>query len=423
MREDAPGRAPASPAAYSLPLHTLRILGSCALSLLLWFSAGRAVRAALMWAGTELAHGDHRQVRLVVTTLVFTLIVLTELVVCVGMLHAARGALREIRARRAEGEADETLSGALNRAALLFAAIYVAWGFHREDAREFVSLDAMKRIDQDLQGALAGAEGEAGTILVGLDVRVSAAVAVAAYLLRTLFGWWHANGRVRGSGLLTAFFELGFALYGANALFAFAAERSDWLEDRAAVAALKGLLADLAEALPWWKEFWEAVAQVWPLLMEALVEPLTWLAVAALVYGAFVGDTRAVVRGTGLEAAAGRVERTHPLTRSALTGATAGVRDRWVPPVHAFRLVTRGGAALLGLFCLCHVALRVGADYADRGVRALVGSDFPFFWALFGGPVDFVRELVVGVLTVCLLAAAFDIAATRSRASGRALTG
>ncbi|MBG0820518.1 hypothetical protein HS048_07200 [Planomonospora sp. ID91781] len=419
----AAGRAPARLTAYSLPLHTFRVFGACALSLVLWFSAGRAVRAALMWAGTELAHGDYRQVRIVVTTLIFTLIVLNELVVMVGMLHLVRGALREIRVRRAEDEgADESLFGALNRTTLLFATIYLAWSFHREDAQEFISLDSMKRIDQDLQGSLAGIESEAGTILLGLDMRISAGIAVAAYILRTLFAWLHMNGRVRGGGVLTAFFELGLAFYGLNALFALAASRADWLDERAAVAAVKGWFEDLEKTLPWWKGFWEGVGDLWPLLVDALIEPLAWLAVAALVYGAFAEDTRAVVRGTRLETVADRVERTHALTRTTMSGATIGFRDRWVPPVHAFRLAIRGGAPLFGVFCLCYVALQVGADYADRSIRALVGSDFPFFWTLFSSPVEFAVDLVAGVLTACLLAAAFDIAATRSREAGQALT-
>ncbi|WP_449062384.1 hypothetical protein [Planomonospora algeriensis] len=416
-------RAPARFTAYSLPLHTFRVFGACALSLVLWFSAGRAVRAALMWAGTELAHGDYRQVRLVVTTLIFTLIVLNELVVMVGMLHSVRGALREIRVRRSEDEgADEGLFGALNRTTLLFATIYLAWSFHREDAQEFTSLDSMKRIDQDIQGSLAGIQGEAGTILIGLDVRISAGIAVAAYILRTLFAWLHMNGRVRGGGVLTAFFELGFTYYGLTALFALGASRSDWLDERAAVAAVKGWFEDLEKSLPWWKGFWEGAGDLWPLVVDALIEPLAWLAVAALVYGAFAEDTRAVVRGTRLETVADRVERTHTLTRTTMSGATTGFRDRWVPPVNAFRLAVRGGAPLFGVFCLCYVALQVGADYADRGMRALVGSDFPFFWALFSSPVEFAVDLVAGVLTVCLLAATFDIAATRSREAGQALT-
>ncbi|MEV7005283.1 hypothetical protein [Streptosporangium sp. NPDC051022] len=418
----ATGRAPSALTAYSLPLHALRILGSCGISLVIWFSAGRAIRSVLMWTGTELAHGDSRQARLVVTMLIFTLVVLNELVVMIGMLHSVRGALREIQVRRAGDEADESLFGALNRATLVFATIYMAWGFHTEDAREFDSLDFMRNVDQDMKGAFAGIQGEAGTALTALDVRLSLAIAVVAYALKTLFGWLHANDKVKGSGLFATFFELAFAFYSINALFAFTSARSDWISQRAVVTTFNGWVEQMGQALPWWGTFTEWLGEVWPHVVDALVIPLTWLTVAALVYGAFAEDTRAVVRGTRLDAVADRVEQTHSLTRSTMTRATTGFQERWVPPANAFRLAARGGAALFGMFCLCYVAVHVGGEYADRGAKSLIGIEQPYFWLVIGPPVDFARDLVVGVLTVCLLAATFDIAATRSREAGETVT-
>nr|BFE85966.1 hypothetical protein GCM10020093_085670 [Planobispora longispora] len=116
---------------------------------------------------------------------------------------------------------------------------------------------------------------------------------------------------------------------------------------------------------------------MWPFIVDALVEPLTWLTVAALVYGAFAQDTRAVVRGTRLDTVADRMDRTHALTRTTVTRSTTGFQERWIPPANAFRLVTRGGAALFGMFCLCYVVIHVGTEYADRAARALVGNDSP----------------------------------------------
>ena len=116
--------------------------------------------------------------------------------------------------------------------------------------------------------------------------------------------------------------------------------------------------------------------------MDGLVVPLTWLTVASLVYGAFAEDTRAVVRGTRLDTVADRMERTHYLTQSPMTRATAGLQERWIPPANAFRLTARGGAVLFGLFCLCYVGIGVVTDYADRGVRMLIGNEHPFSWVV-----------------------------------------
>src|SRR4051794_6957816 len=96
----APGPMP-SP--FSLPLHALRIAGKCALPLIAWFSAGQAVRFGLLYLGTEISHGDARQLRLVATIAVLTLIVMASMTITAGMLWSVRGALWEIRARRAAG--------------------------------------------------------------------------------------------------------------------------------------------------------------------------------------------------------------------------------------------------------------------------------------------------------------------------------
>lgn len=413
--------APRTLSAYGLPVHALRVFGACAVSLVLWFSAGRAVRAGLMWAGTEVSHGEHRQARFVLTMLILTLIVLNRLVVTVGMLYAVRGALREVQVRRAGNEAQESLFGALNRATLVFATVYLAWSLHVEDAREFTSLDMVRRADQDLKGILAGVQGEEGTALIALDVRLSVTIAAAAYLLKVLFGRWRAGGR--GAGVLVTLSELTFAFYGVSALFAFTSARSEWMSQRAVVSTVADWAERAEQAVPWWKTFLTGAGEVWPHVVDALIVPLTWLTVASLVYGAFAEDTRAVVRGTGPDAVAGRMGgRPHSSARSTLSRATAALRERWVPPANALRLASRGGAVLLGTFCLCYVALRVGADYADRGVRTLVGSEEPYLWLVVSPPLEFAKDLVVTVLTICLLAAAFDIAATRGREAGEALT-
>ncbi|MGW2217940.1 hypothetical protein ACWCSD_23395, partial [Nonomuraea sp. NPDC001684] len=90
------------PSPYSLPLHALRLAGSCALPLILWYAAGQVVRFVLLYAATELAYGDLRQLRLVGTVTFLTLIVLAAMTVTTGMLYTLRGALWEMRARREE---------------------------------------------------------------------------------------------------------------------------------------------------------------------------------------------------------------------------------------------------------------------------------------------------------------------------------
>ncbi|MFD2356069.1 hypothetical protein ACFSTC_52625 [Nonomuraea ferruginea] len=98
-------------------MHTLRLAGKCALPLILWFSADELVRYVLLYAGTEVAYGDFRQLRLVAVMTILTLVVLAAMTVTTGMLHSMRGALWEVRARAADGVEDERFFRTLDRMA------------------------------------------------------------------------------------------------------------------------------------------------------------------------------------------------------------------------------------------------------------------------------------------------------------------
>ena len=47
-----------------------------------------------------------------------------------------------------------------------------------------------------------------------------------------------------------------------------------------------------------------------------------------------------------------------------------------------------GGAPLFGMMCLCYVAIEVGARYADRAIRTLIGSQVDWAWFHLGPPVS-----------------------------------
>ncbi|MBB3728844.1 hypothetical protein [Nonomuraea dietziae] len=419
----APPPAQRMPSPFSLPLHALRLAGKCALPLIMWFSVGEAVRFGLMYAGTEIAYGDDlRQVRLVATMTFLTLVVMTSMAVITGMLYSLRGALWEIRARQADGEADERFWKAMDRVAPTFAAIYMTWSFHREDAREFVQLDFFHNIDQVAADAFQGVKSVVGRGLIDLDWRVSLGAMAVAFALKLLFAKMVEKGTGKFAGIAAAFSEFAFVFYGLNATVAIADARAEWMEHRAVVSTTGEVWSQAKETVPGWEAVWGAVGEVWPFMVDAVVMPLTWLTVAILVFGAFADDTRTMLRGTRFERGVDRLESSHDLTQKSFDRVTGGFQERWVPLANSLRLTLKGGAALFGMMCLSYVALHVGAEYALRGVRTLVGSGTPWYWLLIGPPIDMVKELVVTVLTMALLAATFDLAATRARLSGQAVS-
>ncbi len=403
---------------YALPLHALRILAKCALPLIIWFSLGRLVRWSLLLLAATISHGSWYQVRLVLVMFLFTLVVMTSLATTVGMLYVVREALVETQARRAGGEAKESLLNALNRTALVFAGIYMTWGFVADDAREFADIDLMRQPDRIFIDAGTGQDSGVMVGLVSLDPKVSLGTMIVAYAVKWYFGRRHEAGEGRFSGMLATFGELAFAFYGLNAVAAAVGARSDWIGDRSAVAAWHDLTARAEESVPGWKPASEWLGGVWPHVIEALAIPLAWLTVGILVYGAYAEDTRTTIRGTRLEQAAAHLERTHDWTRRTLIKLSDGWTARWIPLLNSLRLTARGGAPLFGLFALCYVGLHIGGDYLTRAGRYLTVSEEPYMWFVTGEPIVFVTDLVVTLVTMCLIAATFDIAATRHRLTG-----
>ncbi|WP_204045674.1 hypothetical protein [Acrocarpospora phusangensis] len=392
---------------HAAPWHALRIAAACAVPLLLWFTVGRLVRWALLLLAATISHGSWYQVRLIGVLFLFTLVVMVSLATTVGMLHAVRGALRETRARRAENSADESALTALNRTALALAGIYLTWGFVTEDVRDFMEIDALRDPDGLVTAGSTSMQG-----LIGLDVKVSLATMAVAFLVKTYFGRRHEAGGGRFSGITTTFAELAFVFYGLNAVFALTESRSDWIGARSVVAGWQDVSEEIGKVVPGWAK----LGDLWPFVIDGLAVPLTWLTIGILVYGAYAEDTRTTIRGTRLENVADRLDQAHSLTRTTLAKLTGGWTSRWIPLLNSLRLTVKGGAPLFGMFALCYVGLQIGGSYLERAGFYLAPHEEPYFWMVTEVPIQFVKDAIVTTLSLCLVAATYDIAATRARA-------
>lgn len=192
-----------------------------------------------------------------------------------------------------------------------------------------------------------------------------------------------------------SFFEVNFTLYGIFSIGVVAGTIGDWISGR-------NLWKDVTD-LPGLGFVLSAV----PHVKDALVLPLVWFAVAAVVYGLELSG-REVVAGTRLEPLherlAGRPRRLGELV-------SRNLREKYVPLLHAARLVFRAGGPVVALFCLCYVAIGIGLDLAQRGVAALIGPVHTVqFWNVALVPMEFAHGLLYEVLRLALLVAMFDLA-------------
>ncbi|MFC6080181.1 hypothetical protein [Sphaerisporangium aureirubrum] len=420
-----------TPTVWSLPWHTLRLAGRCLLPLVMWFSVGELARFGLLVGGTELSHGSMRDLRLTLTMLVFLVMVMIGLLVSTGMFLSLRGALYETRARRAEGQEDEKLTDSVGRTIVPFTVLYLSWGWQLDDVRAFLNTDIERQSgDKGYLGAWAdyftGADQGTAQGLTSLNFNITLIIMLAAFLGRYVLSTLHERRGGRTVALLIAFCELAFFYYGVQVI----ASRGDWVGSRAGVSWWHGFLADMSANIPGWSAFWSWVGEIWPQAWEALILPGAWLTVAILMYGAYAEDAKSVIKDTRLEGGMTEVERafaerSHSLTRRTLT-RLFGRWAHWVALAHTVRLTVRGGAPLFGLFAVCFAAIKIGEGYAARGLEYLLHSDFPlFYWNVLFVPINFAVDLGVTVLTTCLLAATFDVAAgaERRRAAAPAVSG
>jgi hypothetical protein len=376
------GREGAMPVAL-LPVSALRLAVRYFVPLALWFCAGSVARFLLIQAISHLGHGSHLGIRRTVVLVPLSIMVLVSLVVTIGMMFTLGRGLSVI------ADPEEAYGAAVARTLFPFVLTYLAWNLYVVDLREVLRTDAQRLVDQ-------GDSMNAGYLLQ-LPIAACLAVAVVAWILRLFSERRYDTSPNRLLAVLTAFFEVTFTLYALYSIVQVVRSGQRWLTGRTA-----------------WHSFADAVHL--PSLQpvgDALVLPLVWFAIAAIVYGLEMRD-RELISGTRLEKIPDRFgERPRHLAEV----AGRSMREKYVPVLHAARLVFRAGAPVAAWFCLCYVAVGALTDRLQRGALWLLGTDHTVrFWNLALAPAEFGHRLLQEILRLALLAAMFELVMRRTSA-------
>jgi hypothetical protein len=388
-----------------LPWAALKLAGRFALPLTLWFTVGQLLRYGAMYGGYRL--GSMKGAAATVAPLVTVgLLVMVTLATAVLMVHCVREGLDVVHAREADGDLtpwavgnDEPVTGAIARAALPFVIFYLAWGMQTDDARAFADMAASRGFAEGgFQGQLKGMG-----MLISLDKHVLLAVCITAAFFVTKTTVDYRLGRA--AGVLMAFLEINFTLFGIFTIDHLRGDAADWITGRQAWHWLDGAAGP--------------VLDLWPPFKEAVLGALIWLVIAGVILGLDAGDER-VVLGDGRAgrrlAAAGGLEREGGL-REVLT---RGFREVWLPAWYGLRLVRRSGMLPFAVFCLLFAALDVAQDASRRWIYVLLGPHEVTWWIPRMSMVDFGTGLLFQVLRICLVAAAFNLVMARVTARNAA---
>jgi hypothetical protein len=373
------------------------------------------------------------------TMIIFPLGILSELVAIVLILQACG---RELGIRGlipsselVDDDRDAGVARLLAITLLPFIGIYAAFGYIN-DAAYSLYVQQLTRY-----GVISDAPTVLG-LLNGLATQHTwrlLMIVVTLYVARRLLDLAHEQTGWRPLGVIVALLETFFILLVVLGGVRVWQLGKIWILDRAFVrwietalnpleqffALLRLNLPDLVVRL---YDF--VVDEVWPVLADTLVQPLAWLAVAAIIYGSNVmslADLNRTVRdrlpGTVSERSARRAARRtarragrqeRPPGRGLRRVGTEAkeaffgdVDDKYLPTFHALRLVIRSGPAFLGSFVLVYAAVRTLGNYLQTSLRLVTGGHDLDFWLVYDPLIELIRTLPVELLRLCLLAVAF----------------
>ena len=331
-----------------------------------------------------------------------------------------------------DDDRDSSLTRLISITLLPFLGIYAVFG----DVSERAAQLAYEQLFRN--GLLSDAPSVLGTLN---DAAVQhpwwlLAGLVAIYLVRRGLDVLHERTGIRAFGLAVALVEAFFMLVVImGGVRVWQAARL-WLGDRAFMGWLDSLWQSILSALSVISiQLPELVTrlvvflagEVWPLVLEALVQPVIWLSVAALVFGTQVLSLAEVWRKgepylakvPGSTVFASHAERRRAKGKlpppagvgraaSELKEAFLGdIDDKYLPTFHSLRLVLRAGVLFLGSYVAVYSAIVMARNGLEMLIDHLFAGQPIAFWYAYGTSLGLIPDVLFEPLRICLLAVAF----------------
>lgn len=371
-----------------LPLDAFALAARSFLPLAFFYTVGRVVHDLILVAAVYV--GDVEAPRKFFGFAVMSLAVLATLASYVAMLQV----LRRSSALSAAGDGKGgRLVTVIAHTLLPFLVFYGAWGLFTDDVRQYSILAQELFGVQEIDNLKFDPLG------------ITTAIAAVAFVIRAVIEKAYERHGKAWLGLVTTVFESMWMFFAVVSVEHFIGERVDWLTSRSAWAAVGDAVGAVTGPIG------DAVAFVVPDLGEALLVPLVWVTIAAVVYGREMGQGEAVIDGTRIQPGAGRLRSAAPEpVRRVAEFVSRDLRDKYLPMLNGLRMVLRAGPVFFLVYCLCYTLLGLARDWAFIGVTTLIGPHEVNWWTLWHGPVKFGVTAVYEVLRISLLAAALQTA-------------
>ncbi|QVQ50438.1 hypothetical protein J4H86_16070 [Spiractinospora alimapuensis] len=414
--------------AAALPLYTLDLARRYWAPLLCAYAVGTFLHTMLLRQIVRL--GLTNQLLGMAALSLSLLVTLTTTIIMFHMLRPGLPVLERELSASADGSPnsmrmrERRVVDAIAMAILPFLIFYSAWGLITEEFRVYAvsafnegGVEALEYVgDLDYSTALIG-------------------IAVGLLVARVVVEHFYRKSNNPLLGVVTAILEAGwvfFAIYTVQAVLrdvtAWTSSRAVWIETRQVGADFLTWLGDLV-SLPLLNFFTVAfgfLATGWGLVKDGLFEPLLWLTIAAVAFGAkHIDSAEALFQGRArrVHEAAVTLRGRFPRLIDLMThGARQNLNDKYWPFLNAFRLILSVSPVFYLSFCLYYMLLELGFGWLERAVYVVVGAnDFHGWWWQWLNSVSFAVDGLHELLRICLLAAAFELTLRRlgRRTSGR----
>lgn len=165
-------------------------------------------------------------------------------------------------------------------------------------------------------------------------------------------------------------------------------------------------------------------ATLWPLVWEVVSQPLAWLTLAALAFGAKVVSLADLWRGGEPDApdasdtppgSSGRLRTVVLELQQVVLG---DIDSKYLPTWHSFRLVLRAGAPFLGAFILAFTLLQITSGALADLAHDLIGPQQVTVWIKLLPFEEIVPNVLATSLQLALLGAAFSRILTGAAEAG-----
>ncbi|MBA0046177.1 hypothetical protein [Mycobacteroides sp. LB1] len=368
--------------------------------------------------------------------LVFPLVPLTRMLTYVAMFWLVRSAVTSTRTSWAEA------ANTVIRAILPVFVLFSAWKLHLEDRAGYLSVRYLEYYGSTMEGISSTKTNEQiGQYLSPTDWRIYAVIAIA-FMIRMLLTRFR-DRLPTWTQLLALYFEATWVLLLVTATADKLFGTPEWIKERRVVVWYLDQKESLLASLGPFKPLWEWLAQFTSAAIPAVLIPMTWIAIAAAIYGiqsmstwsmsgqAFLGEkhaTRVADAGQSvLERVRPRWSRVPAGIQARTTEFARGFLGILEKLADSIRVTLHGGPLVVTTYVFAFMFLvflypsgsyygpQVGEGLLWRVVVNFVGPHELSWWSVYGQAFMVAIASLIEPLKVCLVAVTYGYCVERYR--------